>query len=84
MLIGLALGSYLAALCYRVPRGVRGARSACPSCGHVLHAADLVPVLSWMCLRGRCRYCDARISARYALIELGTALGVVALYWVIF
>lgn len=80
VVIGLCVGSYLAALLYRLPRGVTGARSACPSCGHTLAARDLVPVLSWLALRGRCRYCAARIGARYTLIEIGTALTFAALY----
>lgn len=79
---GLCVGSYLAALSYRLPRGVTGKRSACPSCGHTLAARDLVPVFSWLALRGRCRYCAAPIGARYTLIELGTALTFVALYFV--
>lgn len=82
IVIGLCVGSYLAALSYRLPRGVRGKRSACPSCGHQLAARDLVPVLSWLALRGRCRYCVAPIGVRYTLIELGTALIFAALYFV--
>ena len=77
--IGLCVGSYLAALLYRLPRGVKTSRSACPSCGHALAARDLVPVISWLFLRGRCRYCAARISGRYALIEILTAATFVAL-----
>ncbi len=49
--------------------------SHCPACGTPLGPVDLVPVLSWVVLRGRCRHCGARISARYPLIEL--AVGVV-------
>jgi len=44
-------------------------RSACPACGHRIGALDNVPVLSWLALRGRCRGCGARISARYPLVE---------------
>ncbi len=49
-------------------------RSACPSCGHTLSAAENIPVLSWLWLRGRCRHCRAPISARYPAVELLTAL----------
>jgi len=49
-------------------------RSACPSCGHGLSALDNIPVLSYVWLRGRCRYCRAPISARYPLVEIVTAL----------
>ncbi|SDD96922.1 prepilin peptidase [Paraburkholderia lycopersici] len=48
-------------------------RSACPHCGHVLHAWENIPVISWLALRGRCSHCHARVSARYPLIELTSA-----------
>jgi leader peptidase (prepilin peptidase)/N-methyltransferase len=48
-------------------------RSMCPNCGHELAAQDLVPVLSWLSLRGKCRYCHAPISWQYPLVELLTA-----------
>lgn len=82
--VGLALGSYFAALTYRLPRGVTGLRSACPSCGHGLAARDLVPVFSWLFLRGRCRYCAGRIGVRYTAIELATALGLTGFFWLVF
>ncbi len=49
-------------------------RSACPHCGHVLRAWENIPVASYVLLRGRCANCKARVSARYPLTELGTAL----------
>jgi leader peptidase (prepilin peptidase)/N-methyltransferase len=49
-------------------------RSACPACGHRLSALDNIPLMSWLWLRGRCRYCRAPISARYPLVELLSAL----------
>ena len=49
-------------------------RSACPACGHRITALENVPVLSWLILRGKCSACAARISARYPLVELATAL----------
>src|SRR3989344_6490262 len=48
-------------------------RSMCPSCKHGLAAKDLVPVLSWLTLRGKCRYCHKPISIQYPLVELITA-----------
>jgi len=48
-------------------------RSACPACGHTIGALENIPVLSWLVLRGKCRHCGTRISARYPLIELLTA-----------
>jgi len=55
-----------------VPRGESIIRppSACPACGTRLHARDNVPVLGYLMLRGRCRYCEARISARYLVVEV--------------
>ncbi len=73
---GAAMGSFLNCAAWRVVRGesfIRG-RSRCPSCGHVLTPAELIPVISWALQRGRCRSCGQRISARYPLTELGFAL----------
>ncbi len=52
---------------------VRG-RSICPSCKHQLYVQDLVPLFSWLALRGKCRYCKVAISWQYPLIELSTAI----------
>lgn len=49
-------------------------RSRCPHCGHQITALENIPVLSWLALRGRCSGCRARISPRYPLVELATAL----------
>jgi leader peptidase (prepilin peptidase) / N-methyltransferase len=75
-LFGLLIGSFLTVVAYRVPRGesVVGGRSHCPVCGVQIAAYDNVPVLSWLLLRGRARCCGARISPRYPLTELATAL----------
>jgi len=75
VLLGLCLGSFATALAWRLPRGISmtaKARSACASCGHELSAPDLVPLLSWIFLRGRCRHCAARVGWQYPLIELST------------
>lgn len=75
--LGLVLGSFATALAWRVPRGIsifRRARSACPSCNRNLTAPDLVPVFSWLFLRGRCRTCGAKIGFEYPAIELATLL----------
>ncbi|HEY7011038.1 MAG TPA: prepilin peptidase, partial [Jatrophihabitantaceae bacterium] len=71
---GLIIGSFLNVVVYRLPRGESLAhpRSRCPHCETQLRAIDNVPVLSWVFLRGRCRYCGAPISARYPLVELTT------------
>ena len=54
--------------------GLATPRSRCPSCGHAITALENIPVLSWLFLRGRCSACKSRISARYPIVELVTAL----------
>lgn len=73
-ILGLAVGSHLNVVVYRVPAGRSTVRpaSACPKCGHPVRAFDNIPVLSWVLLRGRCRDCRAAISVRYPLVEAGT------------
>lgn len=56
------------------------ARSSCPQCGHKLAACDLVPLLSWLYRRGRCRYCHAPISWRYPATELAALIAGLAIY----
>jgi leader peptidase (prepilin peptidase)/N-methyltransferase len=74
-LFGLAVGSFLNVVIYRVPRheSVVSPPSACPSCGTHIEARDNIPVVSWLLLRGRCRHCQARISWQYPAVELLTA-----------
>jgi leader peptidase (prepilin peptidase)/N-methyltransferase len=69
---GLILGSFLNVCIYRLPRGlsVVSPRSACPACHIPIASYDNIPVLSWLILGGRCRHCHARITARYAVVEL--------------
>ena len=80
--LGLAIGSFLNVVIYRVPAGLSVVHppSACPKCGHEIRNRHNVPVLGWLVLRGRCFDCKAPISARYPLIELltGVASGLVA------
>lgn len=75
VLYGLAVGSFLNVVIYRVPNKQSVVRpgSACPGCGQPITARDNIPVVSWLLLRGRCRNCGMRISARYPLVELLTA-----------
>lgn len=74
-LVGLVAGSFANVLVYRLPRHLSVVRppSHCPACDARLGAAELVPVLSWIALGGRCRHCAAAIPARYPLVELATA-----------
>lgn len=71
-LVGLCVGSFLNVLIYRLPKGLSPAkgRSFCPNCQHRLSAGDLVPLLSYLFLKGRCRYCKEKISPVYPLVEL--------------
>ncbi len=76
-LLGLAVGSFLNVVIYRVPRheSIVRPRSKCPTCGVAIKERDNIPVLSWLILHGRCRACHAPISPRYLLVELaGCAL----------
>ncbi len=79
-LLGLAIGSFLNVVIYRVPRGesVATPPSHCPSCGRPIRARHNIPVVSWLVLRGRCADCKTKISIRYPLVELGTAVAFVA------
>jgi len=74
--IGAIFGSFLNVVAYRLPRGesLSHPRSRCPHCETPIKPYDNVPVLSWLALRGKCRSCGARISARYPLVELGTGV----------
>jgi prepilin signal peptidase PulO-like enzyme (type II secretory pathway) len=81
-LYGLFIGSFLNVVIYRVHSGkdfVKG-RSQCPHCKHQLSALDLLPVVSWLALRGRCRYCKAPISIQYPSVELLTGAVFALLY----
>ncbi len=66
------VGSFLALLAERLPVGrpIVWARSECAQCGHALGPRDLVPVVSWLVSRGRCRHCAARVSPFYPAVEL--------------
>src|SRR3712207_5879897 len=73
---GLVIGSFLNVVAYRLPRGesLVKPRSRCTGCGEEVRPYDNVPVLSWLLLRGRCRHCGERISARYPVLEALTGL----------
>jgi leader peptidase (prepilin peptidase) / N-methyltransferase len=79
-LLGLAVGSFLNVVIHRVPRDESLVRpgSHCPHCGTAVRNRHNVPVLGWLLLRGRCADCRAPISARYPLVEAGTAVLFVA------
>lgn len=95
ILLGLALGSFTNALVWRIHEqskskkhsnkklSILTGRSMCTHCGHQLSAADLVPVISWTVLRGKCRYCRKTISWQYPVVELATMALFLAsyIYW---
>jgi len=75
-LFGLAIGSFLNCVIYRLEKKqsfLKG-RSYCPHCKHILSWQDLIPVFSFLILRGKCRYCGKKISLQYPLVELFTGL----------
>jgi leader peptidase (prepilin peptidase) / N-methyltransferase len=74
--VGLCFGSFAGALAWRLraKKDWVKARSQCEHCGHQLAAADLVPLFSWLALRGRCRYCHSPIGWQTLLIEVGGGL----------
>lgn len=74
-LLGLAVGSFLNVVIHRVPRGESLIQpgSYCPSCGAAVRHRHNIPVAGWLMLGGRCADCKAAISARYPLVEAGTA-----------
>ncbi len=87
--LGLSLGSFVNALVWRVHQqelpvkkragskaelSIMTGRSMCPNCKHTLGVFDLLPVISWVALRGRCRYCKDAIGWQYPTVELITAV----------
>ena len=82
--LGAVLGSGLNCLSYRLAREQKWTgkeRSVCVHCGHELASRDLIPVLSYLLLKGKCRYCGKKLSARYVVTELLLALIFVSLLW---
>lgn len=86
ILLGLCLGSFINALVWRIHEqfsdlktknqdlSILSGRSMCPNCQHVLSPKDLIPVVSWLFLKGKCRYCTQSISLQYPAVELVSAL----------
>lgn len=80
-IIGAFMGSVVNALAYRLPRNIawtRG-RSICPKCKHELAWSDLIPLLSYLFLGGKCRYCKKVFGIRYLIVELIMAFGFVVI-----
>lgn len=86
-IIGLSIGSFINAFSwrYKINHSVSSkkknkdlsiltGRSMCPNCRHILGPMDLIPIISWILLRGKCRYCHQKISFQYPLVEFITGL----------
>ncbi len=82
-ILGLIVGSFLNVCIYRLPRELSIVRpsSACPACKKPIKPWDNIPVLSYIFLRGKCRYCGERISFRYPLIELMNGIFYLAVFY---
>ncbi len=80
--LGACIGSFLNVVIYRLPRGesIVFPASHCPACGRAIKWCDNIPLLSWVLLRAKCRFCKAKISPRYFLIELLAGVLVAGLY----
>ena len=83
-ILGLCVGSFLNVVILRGGMEASRGRSACMSCAKTLAWYDMVPVASWVFLRGRCRACGSAISIQYPIVEAATAI-LFALYgwWVL-
>ncbi len=81
-LVGIVIGSFLNVSIYRIPKGesISYPGSHCMACQHPLGRFDLIPIVSYLCLKGKCRYCGEKISGRYLFIELITGLSFVAVF----
>ncbi|MEZ5951039.1 MAG: prepilin peptidase [Planctomycetaceae bacterium] len=73
---GACFGSFLNVIVWRIPRGlpIAFARSHCPHCNTMIPGSDNIPIVGWLRLRGRCRFCRQQISMRYLVVETGVAL----------
>ena len=82
-LVGLAVGSFLNVLIFRLPRkiGFVSGRSFCPSCKNPIAFYDNIPIFSWLILGGKCRQCKNRISVRYPAVELLNGLSWLFFFW---
>lgn len=93
ILLGLCMGSFASAISYRIINGlswisqkdqvtgkVKPVRSICPKCSHQLYWNDLIPLISWISSKGKCRYCYSNISIRYPLIEIASSI-IVLIYF---
>ncbi|MCR1975954.1 prepilin peptidase [Clostridium sporogenes] len=83
LILGIIIGSFLNVCIYRIPKGesIIYPPSYCEKCGVNIKLCDLIPVISYMILRGKCRCCKSKISLRYPLIELITGILFLSIYY---
>jgi leader peptidase (prepilin peptidase)/N-methyltransferase len=81
-ILGASIGSFLNVVIYRLPEGLSLLHppSRCPKCGHRLKAYDNVPILGWLWLKGKCRYCRTAIAPRYPIVEAFTGILFLAVF----
>lgn len=79
---GLLIGSFLGVCISRIPEGKSIVRppSHCEACGHQLNFLDMIPVISYIFTKGKCRYCGDKLSPKYPLLEILTGVMFIALY----
>jgi leader peptidase (prepilin peptidase)/N-methyltransferase len=84
-ILGIIFGSFLNVVIYRLPENDRGSilysRSYCPNCKTELKWHDMIPILSYVFQKGKCKYCGAKISWQYPVVEFLNGMLYVLLYW---
>lgn len=81
-ILGVCIGSFTNVLIYRIPlqENIATESSHCMTCGNKIKWYDLIPLVSYLILRGRCRHCKAKISAQYPLVEFISGVGYVLIF----
>src|SRR5690606_19434383 len=81
-LLGVCFGSFVNAAVWRIKKkkNLWSDRSQCVHCHHKLAAHDLIPIFSWLSLKGKCRYCKKPISKQYPFVEVGVMLFFIGSY----
>lgn len=81
--MGAVFGSFFTLAVYRIPLGldITHERSFCPNCGHRLEFIDLIPILSYLSLNGKCRYCGKPVRIRYLILEIASGLVFLTAYF---
>ena len=81
-ILGVCIGSFTNVLIYRIPLGenIATESSHCMTCGNKIKWYDLIPLVSYLILRGRCRHCKTKLSAQYPLVELISGIGYVLIF----